>query len=142
MQCPECNGECWDNRQKISDQPDWRGPVYKCKDDECGWIKWQPKGKKSGGSKAPAAPKGPRWTWPMLSTYYRNSLAIAVKHVKKAIPDAKPEDILAGAHTVLIAATKGGVADPQPKPEPKPEPSYEEMPPALEDDSDSDSLPF
>jgi len=136
-ECPKCGGDIYVNTARIKEEG-WKGPQFKCKDrDDCDWTDWgindKKKGQKKGGT---AQAKGPRWTWPMLSMYYRNSLAIAVKHVKKAIPDAQPEDILAGAHTVLIAATKGGVADAKPKQEPKP---YDNVP--LEDE-EVDDLPF
>ena len=42
-ECPDCGGEIYDNRQKKADEPSWRGPLFKCRDDDCGWAKWAPK---------------------------------------------------------------------------------------------------
>jgi hypothetical protein len=43
--CPSCGSGLWDNRQKRHDG--WRGPAWKCKDQECigskgsePWIQW------------------------------------------------------------------------------------------------------
>jgi hypothetical protein len=36
-ECPWCNGDVYDNRQKKTDTPGWRGPWFKCKAD-CGFV--------------------------------------------------------------------------------------------------------
>lgn len=36
--CPWCEGDMYDNRQKKANDPSWRGPWFKCKDDDCGFV--------------------------------------------------------------------------------------------------------
>ena len=49
-ECPECGDEMWDNRSKRDGG--WNGPVFKCKERDCGCIYWPPKAPR----KAPPAP--------------------------------------------------------------------------------------
>ena len=46
--CGKCGGPVWDNRV---DKKNPKGPDLKCKDANCGWVQWPPKG---GSAPAPA----------------------------------------------------------------------------------------
>lgn len=130
-ECPQCGGDIWDNTAKVDDG--WRGPLYKCKDDDCGWVKWPKKQqRKKSGQKG----GGPKWTWGRLSQMYENCLLIAQKHLNAHVEAAEPVDVIAATATLFIAATRDGVrpAKPKPKPEPEPEPEQEE--------EGDDDLPF
>ena len=123
-ECPSCGGNIYDNRQKVADG--WKGPLFKCKDQECGWKKWAPKGQQQkGGPKGNGFSAGPKWTWEKLSGMYAKSLAIADKHVKNLVPNALPADVIAATATLFIAATRDGIKPPPPK-EPEPVPVEEE----------------
>lgn len=146
MQCPDCSGPMWDNREtkRSPKQPDW-----KCKDkDGCGKGVWdQPRGggRGNGGGSPRTAPERP--TGPLAPVYGEcvEIAARAIVHYCKAVgvtPGAA--DIVAGAATIFIAATntgrtiKGGAPKPKPAPPPPPpEPEPDEDP--YQDDRD---LPF
>jgi hypothetical protein len=125
MTCPNCGGPVWDNAEKVA--KGWKGPLMKCRDDQCGWIVWPPKPKPAptrplSGPTQPV-PRTARWTWPELSATYYQSLLIARKQVIGLATAAKIDytmaDILAAAATVFIAASRDGVKQPQPEPEPE-----------------------
>ena len=40
-QCEKCGSDVWNNREKCAGG--WRGPVFKCKDRACDWVKWKEK---------------------------------------------------------------------------------------------------
>lgn len=117
MDCPQCGGDTYDNRQKV--QGGWKGPLYKCKDAECGWVKWAPKGAKQNGNGKNAAPKRP------LGQLYFNCMKMAAATVREHLgEDVLPADVIAATATLFIqAATTGAplAAPPKPKPEPEPE---------------------
>jgi hypothetical protein len=117
-ECPNCGGMIWNNIQKNRDriaQSKKPMPDYKCKDEACGWKQWPPK-----GQNVPTRPKsGPRWTWGTLSGTYANCLKLAAKHIKEAVPNATPADLIAATATLFITAARDGV-QPIEKPQPKP----------------------
>ncbi len=40
--CPKCNGEIWDNREKIkSGEFGEKSPELSCRDKDCGWAVWK-----------------------------------------------------------------------------------------------------
>lgn len=44
-ECPNCNGDLYDNRKKKDTTPSWRGPWFKCKDEDgCGWATFKTDG--------------------------------------------------------------------------------------------------
>src|ERR1043166_4456053 len=130
MNCPQCQGEVWDNRARIRDEG-WKGPVYKCKDQNCGWVQWPakktaPAQKVEGGPGMPtqtARSGGPKHTWPGLSQMYFQALIIARKQViglgAATKLGVRMEDILSAAATIFIAASRDGVKQPEPEPEPE-----------------------
>ena len=131
MDCPTCGNDCYDNRQQNQTRvAEGRKPMpdFKCKDKDCGWIKWGPKPAK--GQKGQPARNGGKWTWQQLSMLYGNSLKLALKHVEAMVPNATPAETIAAAATIFIAATRDGVQPlkkPEPpKPEPEPEPENED----------------
>jgi hypothetical protein len=125
MECPNCGGACYDNREKIAGG--WKGPVYKCKDQECGWKQWPPKGQSNGqrgnnGANAPAPSRAP------LGPVYAECFDFAKKAVTHYLGDMATADaIVAATATLFIQAMQSGrpikVAKPAP-PAPKPEPEY------------------
>src|SRR5262245_30541962 len=84
-ECPNCGGEIYDNSAKPFNAQGKRRPLYKCKDDSCGWVKWPPKEQRAGGKPGAAAngPAGPKWTWGQISGLFGKSLKIAAKHLKE-----------------------------------------------------------
>jgi hypothetical protein len=137
MTCPNCNGEVWDNTEKVA--TGWRGPLKKCK-AECGFIIWPPKtvAKKAAGVFV-GGKREPQWTWPSLAETYHQSLLIARKQVlalsaATKIP-AVMADILSAGATVFICATRDGIKKPT---------TAEELsePPAALAHEEVDALPF
>lgn len=56
MQCPKCQSDVWDNGAKVA--TGWRGPLLKCKNQNCDWLTWPPKAKASPvATQAPIAPQ-------------------------------------------------------------------------------------
>jgi hypothetical protein len=121
--CPKCGGDVWNNVAKVRDEG-WKGPLYKCKDESCGWLKWPDRAK---AAPAPAArltvpmDRGPKHTWPGLSDTYYRSLLVARKQVVALATalklEVRMEDILSAAATIFIAASRDGVKQPEPEPE-------------------------
>lgn len=137
-ECPQCGGAIWDNRpRKQGGRMKANAPDFACKDKEgCGWKKWPPKNQRPASATSHGKAQ---WTWPRLSLVYRNSLLLAKKHVSEILPDAMPEQVVAAAATVFIAASRDGVVPlkrPAPRPELEPEPEPEP------DDDVDDDLPF
>lgn len=139
MECPTCGGPTFDNRQQNAQRianGEKPRPDFKCKDRDCGWVKWGPRPKKGTTARANG---GAKWTWPQLSQLYERSLLVAKKHVTAALPNASPADVIAAGATVFIAASRDGVKAVAPKPKveepPPPEPQDEEP-------DDSDDLPW
>ncbi len=134
MDCPDCGGPMWDNRQtkKNPKQPD-----FKCKDkDGCGkgvWVK--AKGNDAPGARGPASGAARR---PLGPLYY-DCLKLAKACVEKELKGALPADVIAAAATLFIAASRDGTPltapKPKPAPPPEPEPEYEDYP-------DEEGLPF
>ena len=156
MDCPNCGGPVYDNRQQNETRrAEGKNPMpeYKCKDADCAWVKWPPKGEKKGQPQRPqsgtSSAPGPKWTWGQINAWYGTSLKVAVKHIKEALPEAKPEDILAGAATIFIGVMRDShgikvAPKPEPKPEPKPVPERESLADEHDDYSEDDDngLPF
>jgi hypothetical protein len=137
MNCPTCGGETYDNTQKVAGG--WKGPLFKCKDPACAWVKWPPK-----GAKATTA-RGPKWTWPAVWRTYDRCGRLAEKYVaesaKRMKLTATMADVLAATATLFIAASRDGVQEAAPKQEPAPldQPPPQLVAAAAEDDAD---LPF
>ena len=133
MTCPNCGGDAWNNAAKIQEGA-WKGPLYKCKDANCGWIQWPPKPKAAPVQRTGAGPgapsHGPKWTWPLLSETYLQSLLIARMQVVGLATaqklELRMEDILSAAATVFIAASRDGVKPIAREPAPEPEPNYDD----------------
>lgn len=144
MNCPDCGGAMWDNRdsKRKPNQPD-----YKCKNkDGCGKGVWLEK--KSGESTAapalngnsnghaPVSTNGKR----PLGSLYCECLELAKKSCQHYLgADVSHADVIAAAATLFIAATRDGTplrapkaVAPPPPPPPPPEPVYNTM----------DDLPF
>ena len=112
MLCEICDGETWDNRQKKLDgtiSP--KAPDFKCKDDQCGWVKWPPKGTGGGTKQFKADPEK------QSSIERQNSLTNAVAYctAKASLMDKKEAlEYLTGKQIVQVAThfhkyTKGDV---------------------------------
>ena len=130
MECPVCNGEMWDNRNRKKNP---KSPDFKCKNKECGkaiWTTPKPNGQPPRASGTAAA-----YSWGDLGRTYARCVDIA----KKAWPVAgnAPHvggELVAAAATVFIQATKLGLKVEGPKPPPPPPP-----PPPPEDDYERDN---
>ena len=109
MNCPNCSSETWDNTEKV--KGGWRGPLRKCKDQACGWVQWPPKEKGAKQTSAPAK-AGPKWTWAQLQDTYRNALRISAALVPTLVKNATSTDVVSGAATIFIAASRDGVVPP------------------------------
>jgi hypothetical protein len=136
MICPKCEGATYDNTEKVA--TGWRGPLFKCKDESCGWVKWPPKGAKA------AAAKGAKLTWGEHARVYERSLLLGEKYVTEAAKRLKLTatiaDVLSATATIYIGVSRAGVAEPAPKPAAA-EP-LDQRPAALVPDADDDDLPF
>lgn len=111
MDCAKCGGECYDNREKVNDG--WKGPVFKCKDAECGWTQWPPKGERKGrGGGGGKAPAGPKPTWKELAARYGKCRDIAV-FTWKGVPSVAddPSALVAAAATLFIEANRNGIRE-------------------------------
>lgn len=137
MQCPDCGGAMYDNREtkRSPKQPD-----FKCKDkDGCGKAVWV---KKKEDSRA--ASNGATVSGRALGPLYNECLVFAKAALQHHFgKDVAVMDILAGTATLFSqAAATGGVvrkAKEKPKPAPPPPPPPQEP----EDDYDNDAdLPF
>lgn len=134
MTCPQCGSECYDNTEKVAGG--WKGPLAKCKNPECDFRKWPPKGAKA------AAPRGPKQTWGEHARTYSRSLALGEKYViesaKRLKLTATMADVLSATATIYIGVTRAGVAEMAPKAAEEP---LDERPAALAT-VDDDDLPF
>ena len=54
MNCPKCNAEMWDNRNKKKNP---KAPDYKCKDTNCDGVIWPPKQQQAQSSPQQYAPQ-------------------------------------------------------------------------------------
>jgi len=136
MTCPTCGSDCYDNTAKVAGG--WKGPLAKCKNPECDFRKWPPKGAKA------ASPRGAKWTWGTLSRTYARCFLLAEKHVgessKRTKKDFTMADLLASTATLLIAADRGGMQEAAPKAAEEP---LDQRPAALAAvAADDDDLPF
>lgn len=135
--CPNCSSEVYDNRQKVA--VGWKGPLFKCKDKECGWVKWPPKGQAKTKPVA-GGDRTPKWTWETLYRTYSRCWKLAEKVVVDSSKRTKVgftnADIHGMAATVFIAASQGGIKENASPPEQP----MEEPPEALEETGDD--LPF
>jgi len=151
MDCPNCSGPVYDNRQQNETRrAEGKKPMpeFKCKDADCAWVKWPPREPKAVSKTGPnSGPPGPKWTWGQINAWYGTSLKVAVKHVKENVPDARAEDIVAAAATIFIGVMRDShgvkVAPKPPPPEPKkPVLEREAMADEHDDYPEDDDLPF
>lgn len=146
MNCPKCGLEMMDVRASKSSP---KAPDFTCTDPNCVNEKgyrtgaWLPKPKPA--PQATQVVRGPKWTWKVLQETYRRSLLIAEQQIINVAKRSKiaytTADVLAGAATIFICATRDGVMDERPKPEPVTAAALAGRPEQLDDDSSSD-LPF
>jgi len=150
VNCPKCGLEMMDVRASKSSP---KAPDFTCTDPNCVNEKgyrtgaWLPK-PKPAPQQAAQAVRGPKWTWVQLSTFYGRSLALAAKHIPEIAQRHKipftTADILSGAATIFIAATRDGVKEleaPAP-PAPAPQPLTERPHALAKGDADDDGLPW
>ncbi len=145
MQCPDCGGAMWDNRQTKRNP---KQPDFKCKNKQCDKAVWlKPKGENGGGSRQ-ASGSG-QTSAPVqrpLGRLYFESLKIAYSSLKEVMGDkATAESVVAAAATIFIGANQTGAPLFAPKkikvvapPPPPPEPEYADDPNPEYDDG----LPF
>ena len=135
MNCPDCNGPMWDNREtkRKPTQPD-----YKCKDkDGCGKGVWLEKksgaGTPSGHGHAPHSSRA-------LGPHYNECLTFAKAAIQFHFGnDVATADIIAGCATLFIQATKSGDPIRAPKVAPAPPPP---PPPPAQQHAPLEDLPF
>jgi hypothetical protein len=142
----------WDNTAPGA-KTNPKSPDYKCKSRECGhaiWLNKRPPKPDTGPAKwqGSGTVKGPKWTWAELQQAYGRCLKIAAQQIGRVVPKAGPADIIAGAATLFIAATRDGVRDAPPDPLKAAPPgehatagALSERPEQLQGEVD-DSLPF
>ncbi len=102
MQCPDCGGAMWDNREtKKGKQPD-----YKCKNRDCSKAVWlEKKGAGSGPATSGASPRSPRALGPL----YYECMAFARKACVHEFGDlVTPADVIAATATLFIQAVRDG----------------------------------
>jgi hypothetical protein len=141
MNCPDCAGAMWDNR---NDKRNPKSPDFKCKNKSCGKGIWEERKpnetpavmpSNGNGHAIPTAPNGKRPLGPL----YGECLEFAQKACTHYLGDVSHADVIAAAATLFIAATRDGTplrapkaVAPPPPPPPPPEPVY----------SSADDLPF
>lgn len=119
--CTKCGGPLYDNRQsKLSP----KSPDFKCKDQSCGeayWLKSAARVSASTRGGGSGYQRTAKWeSWITLQAAYWRCLNIAKSQILKALPNAEPSDIIAGAATLFIAVGRDGVKEPQPAVKPQP----------------------
>lgn len=133
--CPQCGGRIYDN-SKSKRNP--KAPDAKCADQQnCGWAAWLPKPQNtgSGANRGPQGPSMPHSTMQKLCVQFQ--LKHIVPLLKEAGLTVTAENVLAGAATLMINGSKGGMlfppkaepqqaAPPPPPPTPYREPTYED----------------
>lgn len=116
MQCPDCQGPVYDNREKnkgrvaAGENP---MPEYACRDSHgCGWRKWPPK-QASRGKHAPVAVVAiPKLYGDCLEVAIGQLAELVAKHPKAKLPAPEWENVIAAAATVFIQACRqGGLGD-------------------------------
>lgn len=139
MDCPKCGSECWDNRQKVAGG--WKGPIWKCRDRDCGWLQWPPKDAQAKKAATAGPRAGPKWTWHHLAKTYERCLLTAELRVLASAErlgvKATVGDILQATATIFIEAARNGVEEPKVKLPPKP-PEPEPMPVPDEDENEQE----
>jgi hypothetical protein len=87
MICPNCGGDCWDNRErKLEGKIKPNAPDFKCKDTNCGWVKWPSKPKTNGYGKTPEEQK---------SIVRQHSQEMALRYAGlKGKKDIKPAELI------------------------------------------------
>ncbi|HMH83594.1 MAG TPA: hypothetical protein VK531_12040 [Gemmatimonadales bacterium] len=137
-ECPTCGGALYDNSAKVAGG--WKGPLLKCNDAACGWVKWPPK----SAAKAAGA-RGAKWTWGTLARTYERALLLAEKYVVASSKRTKlaftTADLLAAAATLFIAASRDGVQEAVAASKATEAP-LDQPPPALVAAAEDDDLPF
>lgn len=136
MTCPKCSGPMWDNRNNKRNP---KSPDFKCKNRECGHAIWEQR-ERSGPGMPAAAPANGKWTWGQLAKLYEGSLKIAEKTLAASAARTKlpltSDNLLAGAATLFIAASRDGIRPVAPPPPPPPAP--EQLPEPPEDWGDEE----
>ena len=135
MQCPDCGGAMWDNRETKRSP---KRPDYKCKNRQCDKAVWlekkgaapAPNGNGHASASSPAT-SGQRALGPL----YYECMAFARKACVHEFGDiVTPADVIAATATLFIQAVRGGAPiratkltpAPAPPPPPAPEPSYQD----------------
>jgi hypothetical protein len=149
LKCPECDGPVYDNRKaKTAGELPANRPDLKCKDKECGWVKWPPKDAKPA---APPAGKpvangqpAPKMSWEDLALIYQRASVVARKVWTGTSVATDPSALAAATATVFIAAKDAGLRVPKKAPPPPPpdDVDLDAVPDALVYDGDDESLPF
>ncbi len=144
MQCPDCGGAMWDNREtkKKATQPD-----YKCKNKACDKAVWlKTKEENANGAANGAHASAPAGNRRALGPVYSECLDFAKKVVAHHLgQNCTSADVLAAAATLFIQAVRDGApirapkAKPAPPPPPPPPPKDEEFAGFPEE---VDDLPF
>ncbi len=144
MQCPDCGGAMWDNRQtkKNPKQPD-----YKCKNKQCDKAVWlKAKDDASRSSSGPVQGAGSVPVQRPLGRLYFECLKVAKASLKEVMGDKTTiEAVVQAAATIFIGANQTGaplhtpkkVKPVAPPPPPEPEPEYEDRGEVYDD-----GLPF
>ncbi len=136
--CPTCQGPVYNNTEKVA--TGWRGPLFKCKDESCGWVKWPPKGAKA----TPA--RGAKWTWGSLARAYERSLLLAEKYVAASSKRTKlpftTQDVLAATATIYITVSRDGVQEATAAPKATEAPLDQPPPALVAAAAEDDDLPF
>ena len=129
MECPNCGGPMWDNRNRKKTP---KSPDFRCKSQECGKVVWVPK---PAASTSGSAGQSSGYTWRQLYETFARCHQLAVKVVGKDSPDRQ-----AATATLFIQATRMGLkvsppaAPPPPPPPPPSRDDFEDFPEALKDD--------
>ncbi len=143
MQCPDCGGAMWDNREtkKSPKQPD-----YKCKNKQCDKAVWLEKRGDSTGHSAPSNANGHAAVaeparGAAIGAIYAECFEFANKAVTHYLGErATPESIVAATATLFIEACRSNrpirAAKPVPPPPPPPPPVHHDH------YDDSRDLPF
>ena len=139
MQCPKCGGDMTDQRTTKQNP---KQPDYTCQDPSClndkgyrtgVWLKKAVPARAGGNG---ATTRAPKWTWTQLQDTYRNALRISAALVPTLVKGASSTDVVSGAATIFIAASRDGV-------QPPPQPLDEKPKTIIEaEKEDEDALPW
>jgi hypothetical protein len=144
MNCPDCGGAMWDNRESKKNP---KSPDFKCKNkDGCGKGVWEKKGdaapanrSSNGNGHAPITATRP------LGPLYNECMVFAKAACAHHFGDhATPDVVVAATATLFIQATKGDapIRAPKPAPAPPPPPPPPPAPASSDRYYEDDPLPF